>query len=115
MTYNYWALRPLTAYLTKETATGESLTILYCVTPVSEEECIGWMWVAVNYGDDSQDNDIRAFQDNVVLQDVANLETHNPKRLPLNLQAEFHVPCDRGSLAYRKWLKGLGLTYGVIA
>jgi len=115
VTYNYWAFRPLTAYLTKETATGESLTILYCVTPVSEEECIGWMWVAVNYGDESQDNDIRTFQDNIVLQDVANLETHNPKRLPLNLQAEFHVPCDQGSLAYRKWLKGLGLTYGVIA
>ncbi|MGA7937508.1 MAG: aromatic ring-hydroxylating dioxygenase subunit alpha [Kovacikia sp.] len=115
VTYNYWALRPLTAYLTKITPNGEGLTILYYVTPVSEEECIGWMCIAVNYGDPSQDQEIKAFQDHVVLQDIVNLESHNPKRLPLNLQAEFHVPCDRGSLAYRKWLKSLGLTYGVIA
>jgi phenylpropionate dioxygenase-like ring-hydroxylating dioxygenase large terminal subunit len=114
VTYNYWTLRPLTAYLTKETPTGEGLAILYCVTPVSEEECIGWMCIAINYGDPSQDHEIQNFQDKVVLQDVVNLESHNPKRLPLNMQAEFHVPCDRGSLAYRKWLKNLGVTYGVL-
>lgn len=112
--YQYSALRPLTAYLRKDTPTGECLTILYCVTPVSEEECIGWMWAGANFIDDSQKAAAIAFQDKVFAQDLGNLESHNPKRLPLNSQAEFHVPCDRGSLAYRKWLKQLGITYGVI-
>ncbi len=112
--YNYFAVRPLTAYLRKDTPTGECLTILYCVTPISEEECIGWMWVGANFIDDSQKAAAIAFQDTVFAQDLGNLESHNPKRLPLNPQAEFHVPCDRGSLAYRQWLKKLGVTYGVI-
>lgn len=111
--YDYSVFRPLTAYLRKVNPTGECLTILYCVTPVSEEACIGWMWMAVNFMDSSQEAAAIAFQDQVFAQDLANLESHNPKRLPLDLSAEFHVPCDRGSLAYRKWLKQLGVTYGV--
>ncbi|MDX2231528.1 MAG: aromatic ring-hydroxylating dioxygenase subunit alpha [Leptolyngbyaceae cyanobacterium bins.349] len=114
VTYQYDALRPLTAYLRKGNPVGDCLTILYCVTPVSEEECIGWMWMAVNFMDASQKEAAIAFQDKVFAQDLANLESHHPKRLPLNPQAEFHVPCDRGSLAYRKWLKQLGVAYGVI-
>ncbi|MBD2461539.1 aromatic ring-hydroxylating dioxygenase subunit alpha [Oscillatoria sp. FACHB-1407] len=112
--YHYWVFRPLTAYLQKETPDGQRLTIWYAVTPVSEEEFIGWMWVAVNFGDASQIDEMRSFQDKIVRQDLMNLEQHNPKQLPLHPQAEFHLPCDRGSLAYRKWLKALGVTYGVI-
>lgn len=114
VTYQYSALRPLTAYLRKGNPAGECLTILFCVTPVSEEECICWTWMAVNFMDASQKEEAIAFQDRIFLQDLANLESHNPKRLPLNSSMEFHVPCDRGSLAYRKWLKQLGVTYGVI-
>jgi len=112
--YDYSALRPLTAYLSKGNPDGDRLTILYFVTPVSEEECIGWMWVALNFMESSQKEQAIAFQDKVFAQDLANLESHNPKRLPLNLNAEFHVPCDRGSLAYRKWLKALGVIYGTV-
>lgn len=114
VTYHYSALRPLTAYLRKGNPDGECLTILFCVTPVSEEACICWTWMAVNFMDDSQKEEAIAFQERIFLQDLANLESHNPKRLPLHPSAEFHVPCDRGSLAYRKWLKQLGVTYGVI-
>jgi len=114
VTYNYSALRPLTAYFHKTTPDGQSLSIIFFVTPVSEEECVGWMWSALNFIDESQKADAIAFQDNVFAQDLMNLESHNPKRLPLDPTAEFHVPCDRGSLAYRKWLKQLGVTYGVI-
>lgn len=115
VTYRYSALRPLTAYLQKGNPAGECLAILYCVTPVSEEECIGWMWVAVNFMGPDQAEAALAFQDKIFAQDLGNLESHNPKRLPLNPKAEFHVPCDRGSLAYRQWLKQLGITYGVIS
>jgi phenylpropionate dioxygenase-like ring-hydroxylating dioxygenase large terminal subunit len=115
VTYQYSALRPLTASLRKGNPAGECLTILYYVTPVSEEECIGWMGVAVNYMGPDQADAVVAFQDRIFAQDAANLESHNPKRLPLNPKAEFHTPCDRGSLAYRQWLRQLGVTYGVIS
>lgn len=114
VTYHYSVLRPLTAYFRKTNPNGEGLSILYWVTPVSEEECIGWMWTALNFIDDSQKGEAIAFQDKVFAQDLVNLENHNPKKLPLDPGAEFHVPCDRGTLAYRKWLKQFGVTYGVI-
>lgn len=112
--YDYWTLRPLTAALRKERGSGEAMVLLYCVTPVSEEECIGWMWGALNYAHELSEAELQAFQDKVTGQDVDNLNAHNPKRLPLDLQLEFHLPSDRASLAYRKWLKQLGLTYGAI-
>lgn len=113
--YDYWTLRPLTAALSKKRENGQTMVLLYYVTPVSEEECIGWMWGALNYAHHIAEADLIAFQDQVMLQDVDNLELHNPKRLPLDVQAEFHLPSDRASLAYRKWLRQLGLTYGTIA
>ncbi|MBW4522929.1 MAG: aromatic ring-hydroxylating dioxygenase subunit alpha [Scytolyngbya sp. HA4215-MV1] len=112
VTYDYQVLRPLTAYLRKHMLDGQILTILDLVTPVKEDECISWMLFAVNY--EIADEDARAFQETIILQDVANLESHHPQQLPLDMLTEFHIPCDRGSLAYRQWLKKLGLTYGVL-
>ncbi|MEP0919115.1 aromatic ring-hydroxylating dioxygenase subunit alpha [Leptolyngbya sp. DQ-M1] len=113
-TYDYWTLRPLMVALKKERASGQTMVLLYCVAPISEEECVGWMWGALNYAHHIPEADLVAFQDTVILQDVANLESHNPKRLPLEPQMEFHLPSDRASLAYRKWLKQSGVTYGTV-
>ncbi len=113
VSYDYWAFRPLTAYLRKYGPSGECLTLLYHVAPVSETECISWMSGALNYGHDTSESDIMAYQDKIVLQDLKNLESHNPQHLPLDGNAEFHLPSDRASLMYRKWLKQLGISYGV--
>lgn len=112
--YNYRVFRPMTAYFRKETSNGNRLAILFHVTPVTEEECLGWMLVAMNYAHDVPSEEIEQFQNHLISQDFALLENHNPKRLPLDLQREFHLPCDRGSLAYRRWLQQLGLTYGAM-
>ena len=111
VTYNYRILRPLTAYFSKNTD-GRCLTIFFTVTPVEEEECIGWMWMAMNHSFDIPEAEQRAFQDRVVAQDMPIVESQRPKRLPLDLQAEFHLPCDRASITYRKWLKHLDITFG---
>ncbi|NJK52062.1 MAG: aromatic ring-hydroxylating dioxygenase subunit alpha [Leptolyngbyaceae cyanobacterium SU_3_3] len=113
-TYDYWTLRPLVAALRKQKSDGQTMILWYVVTPISEEECVGWMWGALNYAHHIPKSDLVAFQDRVMLQDVENLESHNPKRLPLDTQIEFHLPSDRASLAYRKWLKKLGVTYGTV-
>jgi len=109
--YDFRVFRPLTAYLSKNTE-GRCLTIFFTVTPVEEEECIGWMWMAMNHSYETPEAEQRAFQDRIVAADIPIVESQRPKRLPLDLQAEFHLPCDRASVAYRKWLKQLGVTFG---
>lgn len=113
VTYNYRVLRPLTAYFSKDTPSG-CLTIFFAVTPVEEEESIAWMWMAMNHSFDISEAEQRAFQDKIVAQDLPIVESQRPKRLPLDLQAEYHLPCDQGVIVYRKWLKQLGITFGTI-
>lgn len=111
--YNYRVIRPLTAYFSKDTPSG-CLTIFFTVTPVEEEESIAWMWMAMNHSFDVSEAEQRAFQDKIVAQDMPIVESQRPKRLPLDLQEEYHLPCDKGAIAYRKWLKQLGITFGTI-
>lgn len=112
--YDYRVERPLAAHLRKPNPNGENLALLYHVTPVSETECVGWMAMALNFGQEIPDAELIAFQDHIVKQDLDNLESHDPPHLPLSASLEFHLPSDRTSLAYRKWLRQLGVRYGVM-
>jgi len=67
--YDFRVLRPLTAYLSKNTE-GRCLTIFFTVTPVEEEECIGWMWMAMNHSYETPEAEQRAFQDRIVAADI---------------------------------------------
>lgn len=109
--FNYRVFRPLTAYLSR--GSGERrLSVFFTLTPVEEEECIGWMWLFMNHGQEVSEAEFHAFRDTIVGQDIPIVESQRPRRLPLDLQAEFHLPSDRASIAYRKWLKQLGVTFG---
>ena len=44
------------------------------------------------------------------LLDVPIVESQRPELLPLDLQAELHLRYVRTAIAYRKWLRQLGLT-----
>jgi len=111
VTYTYRAFRPLIAYFIK-TSEGPSFSIYFMVTPVEELLSIGWMWMAMNYAHDMPEEELRAFEDKVVAQDVPIVESQRPELLPLDLQAELHLRSDRTAIAYRKWLNELGLTFG---
>ena len=39
------------------------------------------------------------------------VESQQSELLPLDVQAELHVRSDRTAVAYRKWLRELGLTF----
>lgn len=112
ISYTYQALRPLTARFTKYSGAGE-FAIFLTVTPLEETRSIAWMWIAMNYGWEIPNEQIRSFQDHIVAQDVPVVESQRPARLPLDLQAELHLRSDRTSIAYRRWLRELGLTFGV--
>ncbi|MCT7954469.1 aromatic ring-hydroxylating dioxygenase subunit alpha [Laspinema palackyanum] len=113
VTYNYRIWRPLTASFAKA-AQGGKLGLFFTITPLEEEMCLGWMWIAMNYGQDIPEEDLRQFQETVVQQDIPIVESQRPKRLPLDLAAEVHLACDQSAIAYRKWLKRLGVTYGTV-
>lgn len=108
--YTYRVFRPLTAHFAK-TSGGSHFAIFFTVTPVSEMESIGWMWIAMDYAHDVPDEQLRAFEDRVVAQDVPVVESQRPERLPIDLQAELHLRSDRTAIAYRKWLRELGMTF----
>jgi len=71
------------------------------------------MVMALNYGHEIPDADLIAFQDHVAGQDRAIVESQRPELLPLDLQSELHLRSDRMAIAYRKWLREIGFTYGV--
>jgi len=112
VSYTYRALRPLTARFTKHSGDQE-FAIFLTVTPVEETRSLAWMWIAMNYGRELSDEQIRSFQDRIVAQDAPIVESQRPARLPLDLQAELHLRSDRAAIAYRRWLRELGLTFGV--
>ncbi len=58
--------------------------------------------------------DIRLFQQTIFGQDKPILENQIPKRLPLDPRAETPIRADKSAIAYRRWLSGKGISYGVI-
>ncbi len=103
--------RPLVAYFTKGDG-NDQFSMFLVVTPVEELRSIAWLGVARNYALDTPNADLETFQNHLMSQDIPMIESQRPQRLPLDLQAEFHIPADQVSVAYRKWLKQLGLEFG---
>ncbi|NEQ86583.1 MAG: aromatic ring-hydroxylating dioxygenase subunit alpha [Moorea sp. SIO2I5] len=91
------------------------------VTPIEEEECLVWVTFIMNYGQEIPESEMQAIQDKIAREDALLLESQRPACLPLvpsnNIDRQFlpevHVKCDRASVAYRRWLKDLGITFGV--
>lgn len=110
--YTYKALRPLTAYLLKESA-GPRFSILLMITPHDLVDSTVWMWMAMNYGYDIPERELVEWQDTIFGQDAPILKSQRPELLPIDLQAELHLRSDRAAIAYRRWLNQLGLTIGV--
>jgi phenylpropionate dioxygenase-like ring-hydroxylating dioxygenase large terminal subunit len=80
---------------------------------VDETHSIGWMMAGIQGRDDVPEQALYDFQKLIINQDVPIVESQRPELLPLDLQAELHLRSDRTAIAYRKWLKDLGVTFGV--
>jgi phenylpropionate dioxygenase-like ring-hydroxylating dioxygenase large terminal subunit len=111
VSYIYKVVRPLIAWFCKGDD-DQQFAIFIVITPIEETRSIAWLGVTRNYSPEVSNDDLRAFQDHVMAQDIPMLEAQQPPKLPLNLQQEFHFPCDKLSIAYRKWLKHIGLQFG---
>ncbi len=110
VSYTYTVRRPLTASFVK-VSDGPRFAMYFTVTPVAERRSIAWTYVAMDYGN-STDEQVRTFEDEITYQDIPIVESQRPELLPLDLQAELHLRSDRTAIAYRKWLRELGLSFG---
>ncbi|MEL6778027.1 MAG: aromatic ring-hydroxylating dioxygenase subunit alpha [Cyanobacteria bacterium J06597_16] len=111
VSYRYKIVRPLSACFRKG-ETDQFFFIFLVVTPIEETRSIAWLGVSRNYSLEVSNDELRAFQDEVMAQDIPMVESQRPQKLPLTLSQEFHFPCDKMSIAYRQWLKQLGLQFG---
>lgn len=116
--YTYEVTGPFSAVLTKrpdDPGLGdyrEAIGLFIC--PLTPETSRVWFRLAVaDFA--SSDEALRAFQHTIFTQDQPVLESQNPKCLPLDPRAEQHTTADRVSLAYRRFLRDSGITFGVIA
>jgi phenylpropionate dioxygenase-like ring-hydroxylating dioxygenase large terminal subunit len=109
--YSYRVERPLTAQYTKSFA-GERFSMLDTVTPVDESESLVWSVMAYNYPPGKSDEELIRYQDTLAREDMRTVESQRPQLLPLDLGQEIPVPSDSLSVAYRQWLKGMGLRFG---
>lgn len=109
--YTYQVHRPLTASFRKR-HNGQSFLMVDMVTPIDEQHSTAWAILAMNYGHDLPDAELLAFQDKITLQDKPVVESQRPELLPLDLQEELHLRSDKTAIAYRRWLREIGLSYG---
>jgi phenylpropionate dioxygenase-like ring-hydroxylating dioxygenase large terminal subunit len=83
------------------------------VQPLDEEHACAHVLVS-RVDDEIDEMRSRAFQLRIFGQDKPIIENQFPKRLPLDPRAELPVRSDASSLAYRRWLRDKGVTYGTI-
>jgi phenylpropionate dioxygenase-like ring-hydroxylating dioxygenase large terminal subunit len=90
---------------------GEWDIITLFVQPLTDEWCEVWPWMAL-YDDESTMSEMVSFQQLIFMQDRSILENQLPRKLPLDPGMEVPTQADMTSVAYRRWLKKIGYTYG---
>lgn len=113
VSYTYHAYRPLTAHFTKHMPDATN-GLLLTVTPHDELDSTAWFVVATTAVRDDQElqERYRPRMKAIFDEDLAIVESQRPELLPLDLQAELHLRSDRVAIAYRTWLRQLGLRFG---
>lgn len=111
--YTYRVTTPFTVMLYKTCPTAPDRRDVIClfVQPLEPDRCRAHP-VMFLIDDTARTADLIAFQQMIFLQDRIILENQRPVLLPLEPRAEIPTRADASSVAYRRWLKEKGLTYG---
>jgi len=102
---------PFAAMLTIHFPGDARLWILNLASPVSARRTRLFVPWARNFDIEGPVEDVYAFNAQVFAEDQAIVERQEPKDLPLESDAEPHFAADRSGVAYRRALKGMGLTF----
>lgn len=98
-------------YKTCPAATNRWDVICLFVQPMEPDFCRAHPVMSL-IDDHTPQADLIQFQQLIFLQDRIILENQRPRLLPLEPRAEIPTKADASSIAYRRWLKEKGLTYG---
>ncbi|WP_413382080.1 Rieske 2Fe-2S domain-containing protein [Alkalihalobacillus sp. 1P02AB] len=111
--YTYEILNPLTVKFTKrDPDLGHIFSMVLTVQPVAEQKSIAFGMMSVNYDTGQTEEEMVEFQNLIFTQDKPIVENQKPEDLPLDLQTELSLVCDRVSIAYRQYLKKKGVVLG---
>ena len=101
---------PFTATLVVHFPDGGRLAIMNAASPVSARMTRMFAPIARNFDTDQPVQGVYDFNRIVFEEDRAIVEVQKPENLPLDPRLEVNVPADRSSVAYRRALRGLGLS-----
>ena len=113
--YVYRVIRPYTVALYKTNpgyAERRDYIALF-IQPTEPERCIVHTFLAY-LKKDIDAATVRWFMQLIFAQDKPILENQRPRLLPLDPRAETPIRADAASVAYRRWLRDLGVSYGAI-
>jgi phenylpropionate dioxygenase-like ring-hydroxylating dioxygenase large terminal subunit len=100
-------------YKTSPNAPGRWDVICLFVQPLEPDRCRAHPVLFV-LDDEAPQTSLVSFQQMIFLQDRIILENQRPRLLPLEPRAEIPTRADASSVAYRRWLKEKGITYGTV-
>jgi phenylpropionate dioxygenase-like ring-hydroxylating dioxygenase large terminal subunit len=111
--YMYRVANPFATLLYKTCPNAANRWDVIClfVQPLDPDRCRAHP-VMFLIDDTSSLTDLVQFQQVIFLQDRIILENQRPTSLPLEPRAEIPTRADATSIAYRRWLKEKGVTYG---
>ena len=111
--YMYRVANPFATILYKTCPNAANRWDVIClfVQPLDPDRCRAHP-IMFLIDDTSALTDLVHFQQLIFLQDRIILENQRPRLLPLEPRAETPTRADATSIAYRRWLKEKGVTYG---
>ncbi len=111
--YIYRVSNPFCTLLYKTCPNSENRWDVIClfVQPVEPDKCRAHP-VMFLIDDVSTTSALVEFQQLIFLQDRIILENQRPRLMPLDARLEIPTRADSSSIAYRRWLKEKGITYG---
>lgn len=113
--YTYRISHPHCVMLYKESRTDQTRTdVIALFLQATSAETVRAHILLSLIDDEGSVGSIRRFNQHIFGQDKPILENHRPKRLPLDPRAETPIRADRLSIAYRRWLSQLGVSYTTI-
>ena len=112
--YTYRIMSPFSVMLYKTAKGYQNRYDVIClfIQPYTATDCACYMPMAL-LDVDSTTTALIDFQQSIFLQDRIILENQRPLRLPLTPRTETPTRADLSSVAYRRWLKDIGLQFGI--
>lgn len=100
---------PFVATLTIHFPDGR-IAIYNAASPVSAKATRLFVPIVRNFDTDGPLQDVYDFNRRIFEEDKAIVEAQKPENLPLDPRLEAHIAADRSSIAYRRGLRGMGLS-----